>query len=168
MLTGDHESTAKQIGFASGIFSENRNVQQFEMLEEDETEMLLIKMKRMGNTDFLISGAALSTLMTETAKVKGKSKELVECFQRAKGIVIYRASSDQKANLMEFMRKVDPNKACLAVGDGLNDVKMLKAATIGVGIVTKEGTIASSSADFSIAHVKDLTRLLFQHGSNYG
>ena len=94
MITGDHETTAKQIGFASGIFSETRNVQQFDMLEADETEMLLIKMQRMGNTDFLISGAALSTLMAETARVKAKSEELVECFQRAKGIVIYRANPD--------------------------------------------------------------------------
>ena len=69
---------------------------------------------------------------------------------------------------MEFMKKVDPDKACLAVGDGLNDVKMLKAATIGVGIATKEGTVASSSADFSITQVKDLTRLLFRHGGTYG
>ena len=63
MVTGDKESTAKSIGFSSGIFDENRNVQQFEKLEGEEIELLLIKMNRLGNTDFLMSGQALLTIM---------------------------------------------------------------------------------------------------------
>ena len=62
---------------------------------------------------------------------------------------------------MSYMRKYDSNKAYLAVGDGVNDIKMLQAATIGVGIVNKEGTYAGSAGDFSIVEIKDLRRLLF-------
>ena len=37
------------------------------------------------------------------------------------------------------MRKRDPQKTTLAIGDGANDVNMITAANIGVGIAGLEG-----------------------------
>ena len=38
----------------------------------------------------------------------------------------------------------------LGIGDGGNDVGMIQAADVGVGIVGKEGMQAALAADFSI------------------
>lgn len=47
-----------------------------------------------------------------------------------------------------------------AVGDGGNDVSMIQAADVGLGIVGKEGKQASLAADFSINQFSYISRLL--------
>lgn len=42
------------------------------------------------------------------------------------------------------------NRTLLAIGDGSNDVAMIHAAHIGVGIQGLEGTEAASNADYAI------------------
>ena len=41
----------------------------------------------------------------------------------------------------------------LAIGDGANDVSMIQAAHVGVGISGHEGLQAANSSDYSIAQV---------------
>ena len=53
----------------------------------------------------------------------------------------------------------------LAIGDGANDVGMIQAAHVGVGISGHEGLQAARSSDFSIAQFKYLKKLLLVHGS---
>jgi phospholipid-transporting ATPase len=52
----------------------------------------------------------------------------------------------------------------LAIGDGANDVAMILAAHVGVGILGKEGQQAARSADYAIGQFKFLKPLLFFHG----
>ncbi|CAD7940116.1 unnamed protein product [Amoebophrya sp. A120] len=52
----------------------------------------------------------------------------------------------------------------LAIGDGGNDVSMIQAAHVGVGIRGKEGQQASLAADYSVENFKVLRRLLLVHG----
>jgi len=52
------------------------------------------------------------------------------------------------------------------VGDGGNDVSMIQAADVGVGLVGKEGKQASLAADFSLLQFSYLSRLLLWHGRN--
>jgi len=52
----------------------------------------------------------------------------------------------------------------LAVGDGANDVSMIREAHIGVGIYGKEGTQAARTADFAIGQFRYLKKLLLVHG----
>jgi phospholipid-translocating ATPase len=52
----------------------------------------------------------------------------------------------------------------LAIGDGANDVSMIQAADVGVGISGEEGLQAVNSSDYAIAQFRFLTRLLFVHG----
>ena len=56
----------------------------------------------------------------------------------------------------------------MAIGDGGNDVAMIKAAAVGVAIRGKEGNQAASFADYSVLRFKDLRRLMFWHGRNFG
>ncbi len=44
-------------------------------------------------------------------------------------------------------------KRVCCIGDGGNDVSMIQAADVGIGIVGKEGKQASLAADFSITPV---------------
>jgi phospholipid-translocating ATPase len=41
----------------------------------------------------------------------------------------------------------------LAIGDGANDVSMIQAADVGVGIAGEEGMQAVNSSDYAIAQV---------------
>ncbi|KAK9406695.1 Phospholipid-transporting ATPase [Crotalus adamanteus] len=52
----------------------------------------------------------------------------------------------------------------LAVGDGANDVGMLQAADIGIGISGQEGMQAVMASDFSVSQFKHLKKLLLVHG----
>lgn len=54
----------------------------------------------------------------------------------------------------------------LAIGDGANDVPMIMAAHVGVGISGNEGMQAVRSADYAIAQFRYLKPLLLVHGRN--
>mgnify|MGYP003317244573 CR=1 FL=1 len=53
-----------------------------------------------------------------------------------------------------------PTACCLAIGDGANDVAMIQAADIGVGIFGKEGRQAVNNSDYAIGQFRFLVRLL--------
>jgi len=52
----------------------------------------------------------------------------------------------------------------LAIGDGANDVSMIQAAHVGVGISGEEGLQAVNSSDYAIAQFRFLKKLLLVHG----
>ena len=52
----------------------------------------------------------------------------------------------------------------LAIGDGANDVSMITAAHVGVGIKGHEGYSAARSSDYAIAQFKFLKILLYKYG----
>lgn len=52
----------------------------------------------------------------------------------------------------------------LSIGDGANDVSMIQAAHVGVGISGQEGMQAVMASDFAIAQFRFLTDLLLVHG----
>jgi phospholipid-transporting ATPase len=60
--------------------------------------------------------------------------------------------------------KDDAKKITLSIGDGANDVSMIQAAHIGVGISGQEGMQAVMASDFAIAQFRFLTDLLLVHG----
>jgi len=61
-------------------------------------------------------------------------------------------------------RKSTVQYSTLAIGDGANDVNMIKVANIGVGIAGSEGSQAANSSDYSVREFRDLYKLLFVHG----
>lgn len=52
----------------------------------------------------------------------------------------------------------------LAIGDGANDLAMITAANVGIGISGREGQQAARVADVSIAQFRYLSKLLLVHG----
>ena len=62
-------------------------------------------------------------------------------------------------------RAATDTQRLLAIGDGANDVAMIQAADIGVGLLGKEGRQAANNADFAFSRFRSLTRLLLVHGT---
>jgi phospholipid-transporting ATPase len=66
--------------------------------------------------------------------------------------------------VVSLVRKEKPTVVTLAIGDGANDVNMITAAHVGVGIKGLEGAQAARASDYAIGEFKLLRRLLFYHG----
>jgi len=58
------------------------------------------------------------------------------------------------------------NKCTMAIGDGGNDVGMIQAAHVGIGIEGREGRQAALASDFSLPQFSYLGRLVLWHGRN--
>lgn len=70
----------------------------------------------------------------------------------------------QKALVVKLVKR-RKKSLLLAIGDGANDVSMIQAAHIGVGISGLEGLQAARSADVAIAQFRYLKKLLLVHGA---
>ncbi|XP_057482184.1 phospholipid-transporting ATPase 3-like isoform X1 [Actinidia eriantha] len=78
-------------------------------------------------------------------------------------VVCCRVSPLQKAQVTSLVKK-GARKITLSIGDGANDVSMIQAAHVGVGISGMEGMQAVMASDFAIAQFRFLTDLLLVHG----
>ncbi|KAF8408027.1 hypothetical protein HHK36_007167 [Tetracentron sinense] len=78
-------------------------------------------------------------------------------------VVCCRVSPLQKAQVTSLVKK-GARKITLSIGDGANDVSMIQAAHVGIGISGLEGMQAVMASDFSIAQFRFLTDLLLVHG----
>ncbi|QCD82674.1 phospholipid-transporting ATPase 3 [Vigna unguiculata] len=78
-------------------------------------------------------------------------------------VVCCRVSPLQKAQVTSMVKK-GAHKITLSIGDGANDVSMIQAAHVGVGISGLEGMQAVMASDFAIAQFRYLTDLLLVHG----
>lgn len=74
-------------------------------------------------------------------------------------------SPGQKAEVVRMIKNDDPLILTMAIGDGANDVSMIREAHVGIGLYGNEGSLASQSADFAIAEFRFLWRLIFWHGA---
>ena len=76
---------------------------------------------------------------------------------------VFRVSPLQKAELVDLVNN-EVNAITLAIGDGANDVGMIQAAHVGVGISGVEGLQAACASDYAIAQVSRNSRLKYaQH-----
>lgn len=80
-----------------------------------------------------------------------------------KAVICCRVTPLQKAQVVELIKK-HKKAVTLAVGDGANDVSMIKSAHIGVGISGQEGIQAVLASDYSFSQFRFLQRLLLVHG----
>ena len=107
----------------------------------------------------VLSGDALESCLSAQAM----QPLLLELFEWCSTLVCNRRNPAQKAMLVVAAKKQLAGVA-LAMGDGANDVSMIQAANVGVGLMGKEGTQASLAADFVVHRFRHLTRLLLVHG----
>ena len=92
-------------------------------------------------------------------------KELLSIAQSCRSVIACRLTPVQKQMLVHLVKKESvPRAITLAIGDGANDVSMIREADVGVGIIGKEGRQAANNSDFAIGQFKFLRRLLLVHG----
>jgi len=65
---------------------------------------------------------------------------------------------------VKLIKDDDPEVVTLAIGDGANDVSMIKEAHVGVGLYGNEGMRAVQSSDYALGEFQFLWRLLLLHG----
>eukprot|EP00477_Mikrocytos_mackini_P001498 GAHX01001611.1.p1 GENE.GAHX01001611.1~~GAHX01001611.1.p1 ORF type:complete len:1200 (-),score=219.20 GAHX01001611.1:28-3627(-) len=159
--TRDMEHTLKTI--RAGMYSK------LETLLESATE-------NEKSTVVVMTGTILDLIFPENVKnleqgVKDILSETQTLFYRISklsySIICCRASPKQKEKLVKLIQK-KTKKVVMSIGDGANDVPMIKRADIGIGLMGLEGTEAANSGDYSLGSFRFLKQLMFVHGSwNY-
>eukprot|EP00731_Ephydatia_muelleri_P034005 Em0044g25a len=88
---------------------------------------------------------------------------LLTTAEQCKAVICCRVTPLQKKKVVDMV-KIGKKAVTLAIGDGANDVGMIKAAHIGVGISGLEGQQAVLASDYSFGQFRYLERLLLVHG----
>ncbi|KAM4871823.1 phospholipid-transporting ATPase IK-like [Thomomys bottae] len=92
-----------------------------------------------------------------------RERAFVELASRCQAVICCRMTPKQKALVVELVKKYQ-QVVTLAIGDGANDVNMIKTADIGVGLMGQEGMQAVQNSDYVLAQFCFLQRLLLVHG----
>lgn len=165
VLTGDKIETAINIGFSCNLLSNTMTriiIEKNSTIEvKEELEQGLITVQSNSNLEYalVISGDALLR-----ASKKELAPLLVKLSDACKAVLCCRVSPQQKADIVKLIRLAKPSALTLAIGDGANDVNMITAAHVGIGIAGLEGSQAVRSSDYSIGQFSFVQRLLFVHG----
>lgn len=164
VLTGDNLETAKAIGFSTRVLDRSMHIIEINSLRDFKAKTAAIDWS--SEVAILVTGSAI-TEMDEASII---TTEFIRVAELCTVLIACRVTPLQKADLVKLVRynvevaNVTGTPVTLAVGDGANDVPMIRAAQVGVGIYGKEGRQAAVAADFSIAQFKHLKRLLLLHG----
>jgi len=166
VLTGDKLETAQNIGFSTRVLSEEMEIMVLDAERGDSSRVeaklrdLLRKSLEAGTAALLVTGQAL-----EEVAAAGLDVLFLEVAEQCSVVIACRVSPSQKAHMVSLVRNMlTPSPVTLAIGDGANDVPMIQAAQVGVGIAGREGRQAANSADFAVAQFRYLQRLLLVHG----
>lgn len=192
VLTGDKQETAENIGYscnmlredmkdifivaadtAEGVKEELQNARR-KMCPDSADEPNVIKAraglfwlektetvqdeKIEGDYGLVINGHSLAFALEKDLQL-----ELLRTACMCQTVICCRVTPLQKAQVVRLVKKYK-QAVTLAIGDGANDVSMIKAAHIGVGISGQEGMQAVLSSDYSFAQFRYLQRLLLVHG----
>ncbi|XP_075759356.1 phospholipid-transporting ATPase IK isoform X2 [Pelodiscus sinensis] len=90
-------------------------------------------------------------------------KAFVDLATSCQAVICCRVTPKQKALIVQLVKR-HRKAITLAIGDGANDVNMIKTADIGVGISGQEGRQAVQCSNYALAQFCYLQRLLFVHG----
>lgn len=170
VLTGDRQETAINIGMSCKLISEDMTLL---IVNEDNAaatreniQKKLDAIRTQG--DGVIEIESLALIIDGKSLTYALEKDMERLFLdlavMCKAVVCCRVSPLQKALVVKLVKR-HLKSILLAIGDGANDVSMIQAAHIGVGISGVEGLQAARSADVAIAQFRFLRKLLLVHGS---
>ena len=170
MLTGDKKETALNMAHASGIVKTGlRQIDLCEVLDK-KSLFTLIREIHDNPTDWsfpqsyiVLDGKAISAIMKSYEFKQKLSSVTTKCHS----IIACRLSPVQKSQLVTMIKEANTSNITCAIGDGGNDVSMIQEAHVGLGLIGREGSAASQSADFAITRFHHIQRLLLVHGHWY-
>lgn len=173
VLTGDKEETAINIAFACELFDTRTKIlilnhKSFPTAQDVRDEVR--KHGRMAESTqyteakhaLVVDGEVIAQVMSDAQL----QLDLLKLTQHCQSVIACRCAPSQKAQLVTLVRRNVAGAITLAIGDGANDVAMIQAAHVGIGISGQEGMQAANSADFSIGQFRFLSELLFVWGRN--
>ncbi|GAB5567167.1 phospholipid-transporting ATPase VB isoform X1 [Prionailurus iriomotensis] len=106
----------------------------------------------------VINGKTLNAIFQGKLEMK-----FLELTQYCRSVLCCRSTPLQKSMIVKLVRD-KLSVMTLSIGDGANDVSMIHAADIGIGISGQEGLQAVMSSDFAISRFRHLKKLLLVHG----
>jgi phospholipid-transporting ATPase len=181
MLTGDKEETAINIGHSCNLLQPDTKeffLTRINDKEEYNSQLLRVadeveqaRLTRVVDLQNGESAAEIALVMDGPSFKyfdelnKTHRAKLLQIGKACRSVIACRLTPVQKQQLVNLI-KVDtkPKATTLSIGDGANDVSMIREADVGVGIFGKEGRQAANNADFAIGQFKYLRRLLLVHG----
>ncbi|KAM9834885.1 phospholipid-transporting ATPase VB [Syngnathus typhle] len=172
VLTGDKLETAVNIGYACQLLEDEDLVINMscknKLVCTSILDSTLEEVRRYENDprnvdttpdiSLVIDGHTLAMLLS-----KDLHDRFVELAKRCRSVLCCRVTPLQKSGVVKLIRE-KLKVMTLAVGDGANDVNMIQAADIGIGIAGQEGMQAVMASDFAISRFKHLKKLLLVHG----
>jgi magnesium-transporting ATPase (P-type) len=115
--------------------------------------------ERPGGYALVIDGPCLRVAVSDECKM-----DFLKIGVVCKAVVCCRVTPAQKAAVTLLVKDNMPGQITLAIGDGANDVAMIQAAHLGIGIRGKEGQQAVLASDYALPRFAYLERLLLVHG----
>lgn len=191
ILTGDRQETAINIGYSCKLLTEDMALIIVNERTKNDTKLILENrlntLNALKNGKVTGLGGSLSKSLESSSSIissidqdsyaliiDGKALEFAlepdleklffDLAHQCKSVICCRVSPLQKALVVRLVKKYTKS-VVLSIGDGANDVGMIQAAHIGVGISGQEGLQAARSSDYSIAQFRYLRKLLLVHGS---
>ena len=181
MLTGDKEETAINIGHSCNLLRGNTKTFFLTRIEsrDDYNAQIMhvadeVEQCRLENQLAIQQGGEppeIALVMDgpsfkffDESNRQHRSK-LLQIGKACRSVIACRLTPVQKQQLVNLI-KIDtkPKATTLSIGDGANDVSMIREADVGVGIFGKEGRQAANNADFAVGQFKFIRKLLLVHG----
>lgn len=171
MLTGDKRETAINIAHSARICRPGSDIYILDVtkspLEAQLSDLNEELQAGSPHSVVVIDGATLAAV----EKSEALSARFYDVMILVDSVICCRASPAQKALLVKAVRtrlrslkRKERRGLTLAIGDGANDLAMISASHVGIGISGKEGLQAARVADYAIAQFRFLQRLLLVHG----
>jgi phospholipid-transporting ATPase len=170
VLTGDRQETAINIGMSCKLISEDMTLLIINEENSTATRNSLQKKLEAVRSQSATGGEfdTLALIIDGKSLTYALEKDMETLFLDlaviCKAVICCRVSPLQKALVVKLVKR-HRKALLLAIGDGANDVSMIQAAHVGVGISGVEGLQAARSADVAIGQFRYLRKLLLVHGA---
>lgn len=170
VLTGDRQETAINIGMSCKLVSEDMTLL---IINEDNAaatrdnlrkKLDAVQSQEASGGDREVLALVIDGKSLTFALEKEMEKLFLDLAVKCKAVICCRVSPLQKALVVKLVKR-HLKALLLAIGDGANDVSMIQAAHVGVGISGVEGLQAARSADVAIGQFRFLRKLLLVHGA---
>uniref|UniRef100_A0A673YFE5 Phospholipid-transporting ATPase n=1 Tax=Salmo trutta TaxID=8032 RepID=A0A673YFE5_SALTR len=165
VLTGDKKETAENIGYSCKLLTDGMQIhygEDNEILYEKKKKRRRLRLKRLGKRPASTTPQDAAQPIDDWEK-ETRQVDFVNMACECEAVICCRVTPKQKANVVSLVKKYK-KAVTLSIGDGANDVNMIKTADIGVGISGQEGMQAVMSSDYAFAQFRYLERLLLVHG----
>ncbi|KAL1116082.1 hypothetical protein AAG570_005577 [Ranatra chinensis] len=180
VLTGDKLETGTNVAVAAGLFTPSMETLRLTARSKQSAQAAIqfytSEMVRPSREDsasssrwpnkgnrqrgLIVDGKTLTFILDRRSNL---TKPFLDLTKYCTAVLCCRVTPLQKAYIVRVVKE-QLKMRTLAIGDGANDVSMIQAADVGIGISGQEGMQAVMASDFSMAKFRFLHRLLLVHG----